>query len=67
MSSPAELAPAVQDGHAAAHHSKLEEFEREHNPRYPFMLSYREVKLLGIAGVRPSIVVVTRPVFMSSL
>ena len=30
----------------------LEEYEREDSSRYPFLLSYRECKLLGIAGVR---------------
>ncbi|KAM5536672.1 hypothetical protein V8D89_009600 [Ganoderma adspersum] len=33
------------------HKSNLEEFEREGEARPPFILSYREVKLLGIAGV----------------
>ena len=32
----------------------LEEYEREESSRYPFLLSYRECKLLGIAGVRPT-------------
>ncbi|KAI0355769.1 MFS general substrate transporter [Trametes cingulata] len=31
--------------------SNLEEYEREGDARYPFLLSYRELKLLGIAGV----------------
>ncbi|KAI0369643.1 MFS general substrate transporter [Pilatotrama ljubarskyi] len=31
--------------------SNLEEYERESGGRYPFLLSYRELKLLGIAGV----------------
>ncbi|OSC97424.1 MFS general substrate transporter [Trametes coccinea BRFM310] len=31
--------------------SNLEEYEREGDVRLPFLLSYREVKLLGIAGV----------------
>ncbi|KAI0779294.1 MFS general substrate transporter [Fomes fomentarius] len=31
--------------------SNLEDFEREGDVRYPFLLSYREVKILGIAGV----------------
>ena len=43
------------------YHSNLEEFEKESGPRYPFFLSYREVKLLGIAGVRIGSSVVTRP------
>lgn len=36
----------------AAAKSRLEEFEREDNARRPaFVLTYTEVKLLGIAGV----------------
>lgn len=35
---------------AAKHHSELEEYERQ-NGRPPFILTYTEVKLLGIAGV----------------
>ncbi|EJF65579.1 MFS general substrate transporter [Dichomitus squalens] len=31
--------------------SNLEEFEREGDSRLPFLLTYREMKLLGIAGV----------------
>lgn len=30
----------------------LEDYEREDSGRYPFLLNYRECKLLGIAGVR---------------
>lgn len=36
--------------HASIH--GLEEFEREGDERPPFILSYAEVKLLGIAGVK---------------
>ncbi|KAI0665884.1 MFS general substrate transporter [Trametes maxima] len=50
--------PARQDAlvpphpeHPTAHKSNLEEYEREGDVRLPFLLSYREVKLLGIAGV----------------
>ena len=45
--------PHVQDdqSQSGVHHSRLEEFERNAEPRYPFLLTYREVKLLGIAGV----------------
>ncbi|KAH9948318.1 MFS general substrate transporter [Amylocystis lapponica] len=32
-------------------HSGLEDYEKEDGGRYPFLLSYREVKLLGITGV----------------
>lgn len=34
----------------ARHHSELEEYERQ-NRRPPFILTYTEIKLLGIAGV----------------
>ncbi|KAH9942537.1 MFS general substrate transporter [Epithele typhae] len=56
----AESAPASSDAQDASshstaparkHHSNLEDLENEHNPRFPFILSYTEVKLLGIAGV----------------
>lgn len=40
------------DDRPAVHKSNLEDFEREADVRLPFLLSYREVKLLGIAGVR---------------
>ncbi|KAI0330975.1 MFS general substrate transporter [Cubamyces sp. BRFM 1775] len=43
-------APATQD-RPATYKSNLEEYEREGDVRLPFLLSYREVKLLGIAGV----------------
>ncbi|KAI0630080.1 MFS general substrate transporter [Trametes polyzona] len=50
--------PPRPDSSAAVHSdrpttfkSNLEEYEREGDVRYPFLLSYREVKLLGIAGV----------------
>ncbi|KAI0744308.1 major facilitator superfamily domain-containing protein [Daedaleopsis nitida] len=43
-------APSHED-RPAVHKSKLEDFEREADVRLPFLLSYREVKLLGIAGV----------------
>ena len=32
-------------------HSRLEEFEQASDNRPPFILTYTEVKLLGIAGV----------------
>ncbi|KAF7978454.1 hypothetical protein HWV62_652 [Athelia sp. TMB] len=35
---------------ATGNHSKLEEFERDDDGRPPFILTYTEVKLLGIAG-----------------
>ncbi|KAL1941997.1 hypothetical protein VTO73DRAFT_6527 [Trametes versicolor] len=44
-------APVHSDRAATQHVSNLEEYEREGDVRYPFLLSYREVKLLGIAGV----------------
>ncbi|OJT14903.1 hypothetical protein TRAPUB_8526 [Trametes pubescens] len=43
--------PVHSDRAATTHVSNLEEYEREGDVRYPFLLSYREVKLLGIAGV----------------
>ncbi|KAI0699865.1 MFS general substrate transporter [Cerioporus squamosus] len=42
--------PTNEEQHVV-HKSNLEDFEREGYVRYPFLLSYREVKLLGIAGV----------------
>ena len=63
-----ELAPRhdapSHDDPPPVYKSNLEEFEREGNPRLPFLLTYREVKLLGIAGVRPSIYPVTRPLLI---
>lgn len=53
MSAHKSEAPANDEQHVV-HKSNLEDFEREGDVRYPFLLSYREVKLLGIAGVRPS-------------
>ncbi len=53
MSAHKSEAPANDEQHVV-HKSNLEDFEREGEVRYPFLLSYREVKLLGIAGVRPS-------------
>ena len=47
-----QTAPVQQE--EPRYRSNLEEFEREGEARPPFILSYREVKLLGIAGVRPS-------------
>ncbi|KAI0762151.1 MFS general substrate transporter [Trametes elegans] len=47
---PERSAPAHSD-HPPTHKSNLEEYEREGDVRLPFLLSYREVKLLGIAGV----------------
>lgn len=35
------------------YHSKLEDFELESDSRPPYILSRTELKLLGIAGVRP--------------
>lgn len=35
----------------ASNRSKLEEFERDDDGRPPFILTWTEVKLLGIAGV----------------
>ncbi|RDX42221.1 hypothetical protein OH76DRAFT_138326 [Lentinus brumalis] len=50
MSAHKSEAPANDEQHVV-HKSNLEDFEREGEVRYPFLLSYREVKLLGIAGV----------------
>ena len=36
---------------AAPEHSQLEEIERPSDNRPPYILTYAEVKLLGIAGV----------------
>ena len=48
--------PPSHSDRPVVHKSNLEEFEREGEARPPFILSYREVKLLGIAGVRmPSV------------
>ena len=60
---PAQAPPSYEDQQPAVHHSNLEDFEREADVRLPFLLSYREVKLLGIAGVRPLPCLVTRPLF----
>ena len=46
-------APATEE-RPVVYKSNLEDFEREGDVRLPFLLSYREVKLLGIAGVRLS-------------
>ena len=58
MSGPASAhktdAPANEE-RPVVYKSNLEDFEREGDVRLPFLLSYREVKLLGIAGVRPSV------------
>lgn len=60
-------APSASE--AAKHHSELDEFERQ-NGRPPFILTYAEVKLLGIAGVSSvsaawlRIEVLTRYLFM---
>ncbi|RPD54408.1 MFS general substrate transporter [Lentinus tigrinus ALCF2SS1-7] len=43
-------APANEE-QPVVYKSNLEDFEREADVRLPFLLSYREVKLLGIAGV----------------
>ena len=52
-SAPRHDPPSYSD-RPVVHKSNLEEFEREGEARPPFILSYREVKLLGIAGVRPT-------------
>ncbi|KAA1472238.1 MFS general substrate transporter [Dentipellis sp. KUC8613] len=39
------------DSDAPPYHSTLEDFERSNEDRPPFILTYAEVKLLGIAGV----------------
>ncbi|KAI0820053.1 MFS general substrate transporter [Trametes gibbosa] len=41
----------VHSNHPTTYKSNLEEYEREGDVRRPYLLSYREVKLLGIAGV----------------
>ncbi|KAI8992884.1 MFS general substrate transporter [Trametes punicea] len=48
--SPEHSAPAHPD-RPTTYKSNLEEYEREGDVRLPFLLSYRELKLLGIAGV----------------
>lgn len=67
-SAPRHEPPSYTD-RPTVYRSNLEEFEREGEARLPFLLSYREVKLLGIAGVRPSLhpSLITRPVLISSL
>ncbi|OBZ70548.1 putative metabolite transporter C2H8.02 [Grifola frondosa] len=53
MSHPPEPVPSPPTSQSETHtyRSGLEEYEREGDARLPFLLSYREVKLLGIAGV----------------
>ncbi|PIL29712.1 MFS general substrate transporter [Ganoderma sinense ZZ0214-1] len=51
MSAEAVPPPPSYTDRPAVYKSNLEEFEREGEDRPPFVLSYREVKLLGIAGV----------------
>ncbi|KAJ2963042.1 hypothetical protein NUW54_g14304 [Trametes sanguinea] len=43
--------PSALSDRPTTYKSNLEEYEREGDVRLPFLLSYREVKLLGIAGV----------------
>jgi hypothetical protein len=47
-------AEPVPEAPAPNGHSRLEEFERTSDNRPPFILTYTELKLLGIAGVSSS-------------
>ncbi|CDO72508.1 hypothetical protein BN946_scf184980.g49 [Trametes cinnabarina] len=53
MSTPvrSEPRPSAHSDRPTTYKSNLEEYEREGDVRLPFLLSYRELKLLGIAGV----------------